>query len=283
MTVSFIAEVSSNHNQDLERCYRFIETAARIGCAVVKFQLFRIDQLFAPSVLRRSAEHRKRKQWELPTEFLPLLHEKCVEHDIAFSCTPFYLEAVSELAPFVNFYKIASYELLWNDLLIACAGTGKPVVLSTGMATMEEIAEAVTTLREAGCRDITLLHCVSAYPTSVDQCNLAVIETLRQHFGCRVGWSDHSVSSAVIYRAVHRWGASLVEFHLDLDEKGEEYSLGHCWLPENASQMIETIRLGMAADGGRHKRVMPAERPDRAWRRDPGDGLRPLASTREHL
>ncbi len=280
MTVTFIAEVSSNHNQNLGRCYRFIETAAQIGCAAVKFQLFRIDKLFAPSVLQLSAEHRKRKQWELPTEFLPLLHEKCAEHDIAFSCTPFYLEAVNELAPYVSFYKIASYELPWKDLLIACARTGKPVVLSTGMATMEEIDEAVTTLQAAGCRDLTLLHCVSAYPTPVDQCNLAVIETLRQHFGCRVGWSDHSVSPAVMYRAVHRWKASMIEFHLDIDGQGVEYPLGHCWLPQKVTEVIETIRLGMEADGAPGKKIIPSEEPDRAWRRDPRDGLRPLSQIR---
>ena len=280
MTITFVAEVSSNHNRDIDRCFRLIETAARIGCSAVKFQLFRVDRLFAASILERSEEHRRRKEWELPVEFLPLLRQRCLELDLLFACTPFYLEAVEELASHVHFYKIASYELLWKDLLAACAQSGKPVVLSTGMATIEEIEGAVDILLKEGCRDLTLLHCVSAYPTPAGQCNLAVIETLRRRFGCRVGWSDHSVSPAVIYRAVHRWQASLIEFHLDLDGRGEEYHLGHCWLPDRAEEMITTVQEGICSDGSPLKQIMPAEKEDRGWRRDPGDGLRPLRQKR---
>lgn len=283
MTVNFVAEVSSNHNQDLDRCYQFIETAARTGCTAVKFQLFRLDRLFAPCVLRHSAEHRQRRNWELPIEFLPHLHAKCQEYNISFACTPFHLEAVEKLAPYVTFYKIASYEILRQDLLAACAGTGKPVVLSTGMATLDEIDTAVDTLKQGGCRDITLLHCVSAYPVPPDQCNLAIMETLRQRYGCPVGWSDHSVSPAVIYRAVHRWRASMVEFHLDLDGQGVEYKQGHCWLPSPAGMMIETVCTGSLADGRPKKSIAHSEAADREWRSDPADGLRPLSSTRKKL
>lgn len=280
MTTSFIAEVSSNHNQDLDRCFAFIETAAKIGCRAVKFQLFRIDQLFAPEILARSPEHQKRKDWELPLEYLPSLHDKCRANGIQFSCTPFYLDAVEALAPFVRFYKIASYELLWKELLTACAETGKPVVLSTGMATMEEIGGAVETLRQAGCRELTLLHCVSAYPTPIDQCNLAVMQTLRKRFDCPVGWSDHSVSPAVLYRAVHRWQAEVVEFHLDLDGLGEEYRIGHCWLPEQIARVMQEVHSGFLADGSGEKRTVTSEAADRMWRTDPEDGLRPFAALR---
>jgi len=283
MSVSFIAEVSSNHNQDLGRCLKFIEAAAEIGCSAVKFQLFKIDELFAPEILLKSQEHQRRKRWELPIDFLPYLRERCNEVGIKFSCTPFYLDAVEKLEPYVSFYKIASYEILWKDLLIACARTQKPVVLSTGMATMDEIEEAVDTLKGAGCQDLTLLHCVSAYPTPIEQCNLAVIQTLRRNFNCKVGWSDHSVSPAVIYRAVHRWKASMVEFHLDLDGKGEEYSLGHCWLPGQIKDVIKNIKLGLLADGSDAKSVNPSEIADREWRRDPSDGLRPLLSVRDKI
>src|ERR1700676_112301 len=107
---SFVAEVSSNHHRELGRCLDFIRTAAGIGCDAVKFQLFRVRELFA------------RESWELPVEFLPDLARGCHEAGVLFSCTPFYLEAVGELLPFVDFYKIASYELMWDDLLKACAG-----------------------------------------------------------------------------------------------------------------------------------------------------------------
>ena len=124
--VKFIAEVSSNHHRDLTRSFDFIDSASRVGCTAVKFQLFKIEQLFSPEILERSEKHRKRKEWELPLEFVPKLAQRCIEVGVEFSCTPFYLDAVVELEPYVDFYKIASYELLWDNLLAACAGTGKP-------------------------------------------------------------------------------------------------------------------------------------------------------------
>jgi len=280
----FVAEVSSNHGRDLARSKRFISTAAAIGCHAVKFQLFRIQELFAPEALAARAELRARAQWELPPEFLPELALHARACGIEFSCTPFYLDAVAELEPYVHFFKIASYELLWHDLLRACGATGKPVVLSTGMAELEEIAAAVAALRDAGCRDLTLLHCVSGYPAPAEECNLAVLETLREAFpGAAVGWSDHSASDAVIHRAVHAHAAEMIEFHLDLEGEGEEFGAGHCWLPGAMRTVIEEIEAGFAAEGDRRKRPAPSERADRDWRADPTDGLRPLRHVRAGL
>src|ERR1700743_831373 len=130
----FIAEASSNHDRDLSRALAFVDAAAEAGCDAVKFQLFKIDRMFAPEILARSEKHRARKEWELPLAHLGPLAARCAERTIAFSCTPFYLEAVEELRPYVSFYKIASYELLVVPLLEACARSGKPGVLSTGIA-----------------------------------------------------------------------------------------------------------------------------------------------------
>ena len=276
----FVAEVSSNHNCDLERSLAFIDKAAEIGCDAVKFQLFRIRKLFSREILEKSAEHRQREAWELPIEFLPKISARCKEAGILFCCTPFYIEAVEELLPYVDFYKIASYELLWNPLLAACARTGKPIVLSTGMATLKEIENAVSVLRFEGCSDLTLLHCISGYPTPYEEANLAAIETLRKAFGCPVGWSDHSVNPGVIYRAFHRWEAVMVEFHLDLEGKGDEFSSGHCWLPAQIQPVIENVKNGFQADGSGEKVPSPSEMPDRDWRADPEDGLRPLRHLR---
>jgi sialic acid synthase SpsE len=283
MTISkpfFIAEVSSNHHRDLDRCLAFIRVSAEIGCDAVKFQLFKVDQLFAPEILAKSETHRARKNWELPVSFLPILKQSCDDHGIQFSCTPFYLDAVTELEPYVDFYKIASYELLWDDLLIACAKTNKPVVISAGMATLDEIDHAINTLKSAGCKKITLLHCVSAYPTPMAECNLAVLGTFRQRYGIQVGWSDHSVQPAVIRRATTRWLADCIEFHLDLDEKGDEFAAGHCWLPEQIKPVIAECRDAVIIDGNPDKILAPSEAPDRVWRADPSDGLRPLKSIR---
>lgn len=321
MIPQFIAEVSSNHNRDLNRCLKFIDTAARIGCDGVKFQLFKIDELFAPQVLANSEEHRQRRNWELPIPFLHELASQCRDKNISFSCTPFYLKAVEELRPYVDFYKIASYELLWDDLLEECAKTGKPIVLSTGMATMQEINHAVRViagaipiisdprLRSAYLPPLTLLHCVSGYPVPPNQCNLAAIKTLRNACNWKskdqkmkdiykmrlpvaIGWSDHSVSQEVIYRAVHKWKASMIEFHLDLDGRGEEFFQGHCWLPEQINKIIIEIRKpgcvftnlesAYDIDGTGEKIAAQIELKDRDWRADPSDGLRPLKHKRNN-
>src|ERR1700748_1010126 len=273
----FIAEASSNHGRDLDRALAFVDAAADSGCDAVKFQLFQIDKMFAPEILSQSPKHRARRQWELPIAHLA---EHCKERGIQFSCTPFYIDAVRELEPFVDFYKVASYELLVTPLLQACAATGKPVVLSTGMATMEEIADAANTLKAAGASDITLLHCVSAYPTPVEEANLSAIAAIREAAGCKTGWSDHTRKASVIERAVHRWGARVVEFHLDLDGNGAEYAAGHCWLPEEIAPVIARIRESASADGYGFKGPQPSELSDREWRPDPADGMRPLHHVR---
>jgi N-acetylneuraminate synthase len=278
---TFVAEVSSNHHRDLNRAIAFVETASRLGCAAVKFQLFTIEELFAPEILAKSPKHRARSHWELPESFLPALAARSRDLGIQFACTPFSPRGVDVLQPHVDFYKIASYELPWTDLLRACARTGKPVVLATGMATLDEVVRAADALRDAGCADPLLLHCTSGYPTPVEQCNLAAIETIRTATAARVGWSDHSVSPAVLYRAVHRWRAEMVEFHLDLDGTGAEFGTGHCWLPKQIGPVIETILHGVAADGSGDKQPVDAERADRAWRVDPSDGLRPTVAIRK--
>lgn len=194
---------------------------------------------------------------------------------------PFFLQAVEILAPHVDFFKIASYELLWTDLLRACAETGRPVVLSTGMADMDEIKTAVHTLHEAGCVNLSLLHCVSGYPVPVEQANLSAMQTMKEKFNCCTGWSDHTVNEGVIHRAVHRFGAEIIELHLDLDRKGAEYGMGHCWLPDRVERLIYDIRSGFSADGNGIKEPVETELPDRQWRADPEDGLRPLKSLRK--
>ena len=276
----FIAEISSNHSASLKRCLKFIDVAKEIGCDAVKFQLFKIDKLFAPEILENSQQLRDRKRWELPVEFLPRLAKQCRERNIQFSCTPFYLDAVKELEPYVDFYKIASYELLWNDLLIACALTKKPVIISTGMANLDEIKNAVMVLRKNNCEP-KVLHCTSAYPTPFNEANLSAIETIRKATGCEIGWSDHTVSTGVINRAIHKWDAKIIEFHLDLEGKGEEFSAGHCWLPDKIEEVIKQVRYVEAADGDGIKKPVPSELNDREWRADPSDGLRPFKSVRK--
>jgi len=277
----FIAEVSSNHNKSLKRCYEFIDKASLIGCYSVKFQLFKIDQLFSKDVLKRSLKHRKRKVWELPEKFIPKIYKRCRQKNIKFSCTPFYLEAVDKLKNYVDFFKISSYEILWKDLLIKCAQTKKPIVISSGMATFSEVNSAVKILRKNGCKRITVLHCVSQYPANIKNCNLKSITYLRKKLKCDIGWSDHTVNPLVINSAIEEFGSTMIEFHLDIDKKGYEYSQGHCWTPETIFPLINFYKNKKKIIGKNHKKYSKDEKKERLWRADSFDGLRPFKSIRK--
>ena len=281
MSALFIAEVSSNHHQSIERCFEFIDKASEIGCHAVKFQLFKIDKLFTKNVIEANSEIKDRVQWELPTDFIPIISERCKKKNILFGCTPFYLDAVEELVPFVDFFKVASYELLWLDLISKCSETGKPLILSTGMATIDEIIKAIDIARNKNCKDLSLLHCVSGYPTPLDQCNLKALDTLRKlDKDLKVGWSDHTKKPTILNRVINFWKAEIIEFHLDLDGNGEEYKSGHCWLPNEISPIIESTKYFELIDGDGIKKPLSIEDKERFWRADPSDGLRPLKSIR---
>jgi N-acetylneuraminate synthase len=281
----FIAELGSNHNRDAQRARRLIDECAAAGASAVKIQVFRIEDLFAPEVLAARADLRARRAWEFPLDLLKPLVAHARHRGLQFGATPFGLWAVEELAPHCDFLKVASYELLWHDLIAACGRTGLPLILSTGMATTSEVEAAVTAARDAGCRDLTLLHCVSAYPTPRDQCNLAAIATLAELCSCPVGWSDHSTDARVVERAVSRWGASAIELHVDLEDAEGSEAGGHNWTPRSLAPMIDApasaaVAVRDPADGDGVKRPMPAEEHDVPWRADASDGLRPLRSTR---
>lgn len=311
----FIAELGSNHNRERERCLALVDAAAAAGCGAVKLQVFRVRELFAAEALARNPALAARRAWEFPLELLEPVGERCRERGVELGATPFSPWAVEALAGRVDFFKISSYDLLRHDLIGMCAASGRPLILSSGMATPGELASAVTAAgaAAAGAQDLRLLHCVSGYPTPPQQANLAAIASLRQRFGVPVGWSDHTCSPRVIRRAVKRWRASDVEVHLDLD--GDGYEAGeHSWTPDRLRALIAACQErtdcgedGSASlagdelerstplepstadvadaqiDGDGVKRPMPVERPDVRWRADPSDGLRPLRSLRREL
>jgi len=274
----FIAEISSNHNGNKERCLDMIRAAAACGCWGVKFQLFRIEHLFAPEILRHSEIHRQRRRWELPLHFLPDLASCARNEGMAFGCTPFDLEAVDILEPHLDFLKVASYELPWLDLIHKCGCTGLPLMISTGMATEDEIIRAVETARDSGTTDLTVFHCISNYPVAAAHCNLASVGRLKELFpDTNIGWSDHSVNPGVVSRAVQHWKCDAVEFHFDLEGQGEEFSAGHCWLPEQIAPLIEEnfVNSDPLCDGSPTISAAESELDERQWRADPSDGLRP--------
>lgn len=281
--VMWVAELGSNHNGRFERGVNLIETAASIGFDAVKFQFFKAEELFAEEAF--ASGRVSREQWkarEVPLEWIIEWRNVARRLNLEFGVTVFTPESVAQVAPYVTFLKVASYSILYTPLLIALVRPGKPILLSTGMATYAEIMQAVSTLTTVGAIDLVLLHCVSLYPTPRGACNLRAIKTLRT-LGVPVGWSDHTADPAVLQRAVHAYQAEVVELHLDLDGAGWEYSLGHCWLPEAAHKLITDINYGLEADGSVVKIPSPSELEERAWRADPADGKRPLSGTRSCL
>lgn len=281
-----VAEVSSNHGQNWRRAMGFIEEAYQVGFDAVKFQQFKIHELFCPSALAAHPELLERVAWELPETLNLELAAAAHTLGLEYQSTPFYRRAVDVLEPHVDRFKLASYQVLWHDLLRLVAQTGKPVVLATGMATLDEVRAAVDVLGESGCQDLTVLHCVSLYPTPAEEANLRAIGTLHRELQVPVGWSDHTRSIDVVERAVRVFGAPLVELHLDLDGQGAEYASGHCWLPSEADRLVERLReqrwlpSKSPFDGDGIKAPRPSEHDERGWRTDPIDGLRPVYETR---
>ena len=280
MTV-FISEISSNHNSNLARSLKMIEISSEIGFDIVKFQLFKIDKLFSNDLLKKSKNHRDRKKWELKEKYIPVLAKHCKKNKIKFCITPFYLEAVDIIKSYVDYIKIASYEILWKDLLIKCAKTKKPIIISTGMANMKEVKNAINILKKYGTKKIIILHCVSNYPAKLESLNLSAIDTLRRKTKLDIGWSDHTAKSLVVYKAIQKWKASYVEMHIDLDGQGFEYKSGHCWLPKKAKEVINFIKKDKIIDGHGKKIPHNLEMHERKFRADSIDGLRPIKKYRK--
>ena len=284
LKTKFIAEVCSNHNGDLERAIKFVDFAKNYGFYAVKFQLFKIDQLFSKEAKILFKNAQKKVKRELPRHFIPKIADYCKKKNIKFSCTPFDLSAVEYLKKYVDFFKIASYEMNWHDLLKSCAATKIPVILSTGMSNINEVKKSYEILKRNGCKKISLLHCVSSYPANVMSCNLNSIKFLKDKFDCEVGWSDHTVSDLIIYSAIKNQKADYIELHVDIDDKGWENISGHhCWSPDKLNNLIYFLNNEKKINGGYFKKVSKDEKNERKFRSDPSDGLRPMKNYRKEL
>ena len=206
-----IAEISSNHNRSLERCLAFVESAKLCGFDAIKLQLFKVDELFTQEVLRKSSMHSERRKWEFPIEFLEEISKSCRKYGLKLGVTPFYIDAVKEASKYIDFFKVASYELLWIDLHSAIINQNIPVIISTGMANLKEIVEIKNYYKNSGfdLRKLSFLHCESNYPANYDTINLNAITTMRNKLGCEIGWSDHTKDIDVICNAIFGFGVKI--------------------------------------------------------------------------
>jgi sialic acid synthase SpsE len=266
-----IAEAGSNHNGDIETAFRLIDVAAASGSDAVKFQTFRADALVAntshPIATLKDGFSRFGKTVhemfvaaEMPLEWLPRLRDRARERGITFLSTPFDEQSADTLAELgMPAFKIASYEVVHLPLLRHIARMGRPVLLSTGMASMGEIEEALEAVRAEGNEQIALFHTPIGYPVDPPNVNLAVIDTMRQSFGVPVGLSDHTKGVAVPIAAVAR-GANLVEKHFTTDAMQAGPDHGFAIEPDELDAMVNGIRTVEAAVGEPWKQCLPSER-----------------------
>jgi N-acetylneuraminate synthase len=273
--VFVIAEISANHNGSLDRALATIDAAAEAGADCVKLQTYRADTLTLDSdqsdfVVHSPGPWQGRRLYDLyeeahtPWEWHPQLFERARAHGLECFSTPFDHTAVDLLEGLkVPAFKIASFELVDDALLARVARSGKPVVISTGMASLEEIAHALAALREAGARDIIVLRCTSSYPAADNDMNLRSIPFLRDFTGCLVGLSDHSLGSAAPVAAV-ALGACMIEKHITLSRKDggvdSHFSLEpsefNCMVRDvrRAQEMLGEARFGSGIEGEKASR-----------------------------
>jgi pseudaminic acid synthase len=245
-----IAEMSGNHNRSLERALKIVEAAAKAGADAVKLQTYTADTMTLDlsgagfSIADKKSLWHGRKLYDLykeastPWEWHKPIFERCRKLGMIGFSTPFDETAVDFLESLrVPMYKIASFELVDLPLIRKVASTGKPIIISTGMATKKEIGEAVNTARKAGAGEIVLLKCTSSYPASPKDSNLMTIPDLKKSFRCRVGLSDHTMGSGAALASL-ALGATVIEKHFTLSRSDGGVDSAFSMEPEELADLV---------------------------------------------
>ncbi len=257
----FIAEMSGNHNASIARALEIVDAAAKAGANALKIQTYTPDTMTLDLKEGdffindpKSLWHGK-SLYELyadamtPWEWHEDIKKRCDQHNMDFFSTPFDLTAVDFLEQLnVPFYKIASFENTDIRLIKRVAQTGKPIIISTGMASITEIAEAVETIKACGNKQIVLLKCTSAYPAQPKDANLKTIKALKEIFDVEVGLSDHTMGIGVAIAAI-TLGATVIEKHFTLKRADGGVDSAFSMEPDEFKQMIEQSLVAHQAIG----------------------------------
>lgn len=267
--VLIIAEAGVNHNGSLELAKQLAYVAREAGADIVKFQTAQLKSLV--SKFAEMAEYQKKnigqemsqkdmlKKLLLTYDEFTELKHYCDEIGIQFLSTPFDIESVYFLNDLgCDVWKIPSGEVTNYPYLVTIAKTNKPIILSTGMCTLEEVRAALRVLQDNGASDITLLHCTTEYPTPYEDVNLKAMQTLKDEFGLPVGYSDHTEGIIIPIAAVAQ-GACVIEKHFTLDRNMEGPDHKASLEPEDLKAMIAAIRNIEKAQGSGCKEPVPSE------------------------
>lgn len=256
-----IAEAGANHNRDLGIARKLIDVAVEAGADAVKFQTYSGKSLYSTKTpkfeylgeLGAQPAHELLESISLPRDWQPILAGHCRDVGIDFLSTPFDNAAVDELdALDVPAFKVASFEIVDLQLIAYIAATGRPIIFSTGMATIAEIDEALTAARDAGGSSFALLQCASLYPAPPAIINLRAMDTMRAAFDLPVGLSDHTLGTHVSVAAVAR-GAAIIEKHFTLDRTSTGPDHPFAIEPDELSRLVREIRDIEAALGNGRK------------------------------
>lgn len=285
--VYIIAEIGCNHNGDFELAKKMVDVAVSCGVDAVKFQTFKADKLI--SKYAPKAEYQKvttgtndtqlemTKRLELSFEEYLELRDYCLTKGVDVFSTPFDQESLDFLiSTDMSVYKIPSGEITNLPYLEKIGKQGKKVILSTGMAVMEEIHKAVDILKENGTTDISILHCTTEYPTPYDALNLNVIQTLKKEFpDMTIGYSDHSIGSEVPVAAV-ALGAEVVEKHFTLDRNMEGPDHKASATPDVLEALVKGVRIIEKSLGHFEKVPEPVEEKNKIVARKSIIALKPI-------
>lgn len=272
-----IAELSANHNGSLETAFRIVSEAALAGADAVKLQTYRPDTITldsnAPEFIIRGGLWDGRRLFDLyaeamtPWEWHKPLFDHARECGITIFSSPFDSTAVDLLEDLGSpAYKIASFEAVDIPLIRYVAGTGKPMIISTGMADQAEIAEAIAAARDGGCGELAILHCVSGYPAPAADYNLRTIPDMASRFGLVTGISDHTLSSSTAIAAV-ALGAAIVEKHVTLDREGGGFDDSFSLEPQDLAQLCRDLSTAWKALGRVDYRLQSSEQSNANYRR----------------
>lgn len=272
-----IAELSANHNGSIERAFASIEAAKAAGADAVKIQSYTPDTItldhdgpdfrITGGLWDGYRLYDLYAQAQTPFEWHPALFEKARDVGITLFSSPFDATAVDMLEGLnTPAYKIASFEAIDLPLIKRVAQTGKPMIISTGMADAQEITEALDAARSAGAGDIALLHCISGYPAPASQSNLATIPNIAQRFGTLAGLSDHSLGTAVSVASI-AMGACIIEKHFQLDECEDGPDSAFSLTPDQLKQLCTDTRTAWEALGKASYERKPAEEGNLQFRR----------------